>query len=71
LPSIEELEVVYPMFVKEKKIPYTNKVVGTEVYNSMIMAAFSIFLAIISIILLAYREKITKFQQKVILMLKK
>ena len=71
LPPAEELEVSYPMFVREKKLPFTNKVVSTEVYNSMIMALFSITLAIMSIILLAYREKLIKLQQKIILMIKK
>ncbi|NOR45896.1 MAG: hypothetical protein GQ534_09950, partial [Candidatus Delongbacteria bacterium] len=57
--------------VREKKLPYVNKVVSTEIYNSMVMAAFSLLLAMLSIILLAYREKITKLQQKLIMIFKK
>ena len=71
LPPAEELEVSYPMFVREKKLPFTNRLVSTEAYNSLIMAMFAILLAIMSIILLAYREKLIKLQQKIILMIKK
>jgi ABC-type Fe3+ transport system permease subunit len=65
------MNVVYPMFVNEKRLPFTNKVISTEIYNSIIMGAFAALLALISILMLAYREKIAKLQQKLIMMFKK
>ena len=71
IPPPENLNIAYPMFVNEKKLPFINKVMSTEIYNSMILAGFSLLLAMLSIILLAYREKITKLQQKIIMIFKK
>ena len=53
---------IYPMFVREKELPYANKVVSTEIYNLIVMVVFSVLLALFSILMLAYREKITKLQ---------
>ncbi|MBN2790265.1 MAG: ATP-binding cassette domain-containing protein [Candidatus Delongbacteria bacterium] len=71
IPMLSEIDVVYPMFINEKRLPYTNKIISTEIYNSIIMALFAALLAMISILMLAYREKITKLQQKIIMMFKK
>jgi len=61
----EDLDIIYPMFVKEKKIPFTNMIISTQVYNVLILAFYSLVLALLSILMLVYREKTVEIVQKI------
>jgi ABC-type multidrug transport system ATPase subunit/ABC-type multidrug transport system permease subunit/putative methionine-R-sulfoxide reductase with GAF domain len=61
----ENINVVYPMFVKEKKIPFTNMTVKTHIYNSLMLSLYSLIMAVISIFMLVYRERASDMIQKI------
>jgi len=61
----DELNIIYPMFVKEKKIPFTNIIVKTHIYNVIMLTLYSILLGALSILLLVYREKAADLFMKI------
>ncbi|MBU4485480.1 MAG: ATP-binding cassette domain-containing protein, partial [Candidatus Delongbacteria bacterium] len=63
-PFIEN-NIIYPMFAKEKKLPLTKIILETHTYNIIILLLFSVILAIKSVFMLVYREKIAEAIQKI------
>jgi ABC transport system ATP-binding/permease protein len=57
--------VIYPMFAAQKKLPFFGTVMKTHVYNSILLVVYSFILALLSVTMLAYREKITVSIQKI------
>jgi hypothetical protein len=53
------------MYAKEKKIPFTDIVVETYLYNIIILLMFSAIMAFKSVLFLVYREKISDMLQKI------
>lgn len=55
-----ELEIVYPMFVIAKRIPFSNILINTAYYNSLVLLGFTFLLNILAILMLIYREGLIK-----------
>lgn len=48
---------IYPMFIKEKKLPIINKTVSTTIYNSFVLLFISLFINLLTIVILKLRYK--------------
>ncbi len=53
-----QLGYAYPMFVREKVIPFTNKAVDTVYYNAIVLFSMAILYNILTLIMLRHRERI-------------
>jgi ABC-type multidrug transport system ATPase subunit/ABC-type multidrug transport system permease subunit/putative methionine-R-sulfoxide reductase with GAF domain/predicted nuclease of predicted toxin-antitoxin system len=65
IESEKSVQSIYPMYAKEKKIPFTDIVVETYLYNIIILLMFSAIMAFKSVLFLVYREKISDMLQKI------
>ncbi|MBN2858059.1 MAG: ATP-binding cassette domain-containing protein, partial [Candidatus Delongbacteria bacterium] len=65
IESERSVQSIYPMYAKEKKLPFTNMVVETYFYNIMILILYSAIMALISVLFLVHREKISDMFQKI------
>jgi ABC transport system ATP-binding/permease protein len=58
--------VIYPMFATEKRLPFGGVLIKTHLYNSLVLLGYSLVLVIMTVTMLAYREKLTLAVQKII-----
>ncbi|MFO7811156.1 MAG: ATP-binding cassette domain-containing protein [Candidatus Delongbacteria bacterium] len=62
-PLIEN-DQIYPMFTKEKRIPFTRTVLSTYSYNILMLLIMAIVFSTGSVMMLVYRENIYHLFQK-------
>ena len=60
-----KISSVLPMFTAQKECPLTGYIIPAYIYNRIILLIFSFVMALISVIMLIYREKITDIFQKI------
>lgn len=58
LKNIPTGRIVYPLFVKEKYLPFTKTKVNTSVYNGLVLLFFSFILNFMTILQLYYKDQL-------------